>query len=151
MLANFLSVLRKIQSLRVSSANYNLLRGISLANAHDPHRERMAGQRPAALLPGRWRTAFGAAAAATAILDCFPRRCSRALSAMLVLIPQACRLDFFGWLIVSTTRGCAYQHLFHGLGLDKTFDSSVDHRVDTLVHSKFMVDDIRGVNLCGSV
>jgi hypothetical protein len=45
----------------------------------------------------------------------------------------------------------ANQHLFHGLGLDETFDSSVDHRVDTLVHGEFMINDIRGVNLCRSV
>ena len=53
------------------------------------HQEPMAGQRPAALLPGRWRTAFGAAAAATAILDHFPRRCARALSALAVLMVES--------------------------------------------------------------
>jgi hypothetical protein len=100
--------------------------------------------------------ALGAFAVATARSLC-PQRLSSSIRLggssgwHLFLITQACHLDFFGWLIVSTLRGCACQHLFHGLGLDKTFDSSVNHRVDALVHCEFIVNDVRRVNLCGSV
>ncbi len=42
------------------------------------------------------------------------------------------------------------QHLFYGFRLDETLDGSVNHRIDTLVHCKFLPEDIRGQKFCGS-
>ena len=57
-------------------------------------------------------------------------------------------MDFFGLILVSN-RGRATQHLFHGLCLDETFDSSVNHDIDTLVQRKFTLKDVRGEQLYG--
>jgi hypothetical protein len=42
------------------------------------------------------------------------------------------------------------QHLLHGLCLDETFDSSVNHCVYTLVDRKFILEGVRCEKPCGS-
>jgi hypothetical protein len=49
--------------------------------------------------------------------------------------------EFFRLVGSSSCRRGAH-NLFHGFCLDKTFDCSVDHRIDPLLHGKFILNDV---------